>query len=407
VTPLQVGFAKRDITPLAGCILAGNGDFVSEGVHDSLYARAVVFDNGKQRVAMVSCDLLGLNSDFSAAVAGELGEEQWSGVLITCTHTHNGPCTRFFRTSHLALRDESYFDRLLREVVGAIREAHMGCRPAVMKFARGLSCENFNRRLVTPDGRAHFYNPPTLRENPSLAALDGGVTDPELTAIQFFDKDNLAFLTLVQYAAHPLTIGVHANVISADYPGRLVQLLEDAYGVPAVFLQGACGDLHCRGLFAGFERMETMAQSLAGETMRILDFPGLLPQELAMSFSKTIVRLPVDSVRREAGSWIPEIFGTHCSVEMAALSLGPIVFCGVPGELCCEPGLQIKWHSPFQQTWILYNCNAYAGYLILPRGYIEGGYEAGGNCLLPSACQLVADTASNLCEKVHHQIPTP
>lgn len=401
---MKVGFAKRDITPEVGVFLAGNGDYQSKRLHDPLYARAVVLTDGDHWVALVSCDLIGIDHESVSRVRELLREQgftQTEAVLISCTHTHNGPHTRFLRrppTHHEP--DPAYMDQLHHAVADAIVEASRELRPATMKYARGLAYENFNRRLVTPDGTAHFYNPGTLRKRPELAELNGGVVDRELDVLQFLDPSGKPFLTLAHYAAHPLTIGIYEDVISTDYCGRFVGMLEEAYGVPAVFFQGACGDIHSKGLFEGFERCEEMAANLTAETRRILESEECGRAVPSLAWAQTVVRLPVDPARREQGGWNPEIFGENFIAEMTAVALGPVVMVSLPGELCCQPGLEIRWNSPFAQTWLLYLCNSHAAYLVPPRAYTEGGYEAGANCLRPEACPLMVRTAQDLCRRL-------
>ena len=66
VTPLtagelRLGTAAVKITPPLGTPMAGyySGGQL-QGVLDDIYAKAVVFDDGKTKAAMVACDLIGL-----------------------------------------------------------------------------------------------------------------------------------------------------------------------------------------------------------------------------------------------------------------------------------------------------------------------------------------------------------
>src|SRR5438270_10493166 len=57
---LKAGAAKVDITPPTGFAMWGYGarhDLPSNGVLDPLYARALVLEVGKERIAIVSLDL--------------------------------------------------------------------------------------------------------------------------------------------------------------------------------------------------------------------------------------------------------------------------------------------------------------------------------------------------------------
>lgn len=402
---LQAGYAKRDITPEVGVFLAGNGlKYQSEAVHDRLFARAVVLKWNDEWVAMVSCDLLSIEPKHVANVRCLLrsaGVGKPDHVFISCTHTHNGPGVAYMRDGASPEPDDHYVRRVEEAIAATIIEADRAGVAVSMKYARGLAHENFNRRMVTPDGEAHFYNPGTLRKRPALAELVGGVTDSELNAVQLLKLDGSVFLTLVHYAAHPLTIGAAANVISADFCGPLVEQLERQYAAPAMFIQGACGDLHCKGLFAGFERQREMADNLAREASRILEDPGASHCEPTLEVATRRVELPVDQPRREKWGWNPALFTDVHVAELGAVALGPVVFTLSPGEMCCELALRIKWCSPFAQTWFLFNCNSCCGYFSVPRTHREGGYEGDrGTCLEPEAGELIATTTLELCQAI-------
>ena len=71
---LTAGIAKSDITPPVGTPLAGYGGRMakpSTGVHDPTEARALIIDNGTERIAFVSVDHLGFDhgkiEDFKGA----------------------------------------------------------------------------------------------------------------------------------------------------------------------------------------------------------------------------------------------------------------------------------------------------------------------------------------------------
>ncbi len=57
---LLAGTAKADVTPPVGGPMYGygaRGANVSTGVHDPLYAKAIVFDDGTTKLAIASLDL--------------------------------------------------------------------------------------------------------------------------------------------------------------------------------------------------------------------------------------------------------------------------------------------------------------------------------------------------------------
>ena len=61
--------------------------------------------------------------------------------------------------------------------------------------------------------------------------------------------------------------------------------------------------------------------------------------------------------------------------EIQLLAIGDSAWVGVPGELFCQIGLDIKEQSPFAHTYVVGYANCYQGYFPTPIAYTEGGYE--------------------------------
>ncbi|MRR21969.1 hypothetical protein EG830_03195, partial [bacterium] len=83
--PIRAGAAKVDITPAAGELPA-----TWEGIHDRIYSRAVVIDNGVTSAALITVDI-GMMSDkiwtsLTARAEKELGIPAVN-VMLTATHT--------------------------------------------------------------------------------------------------------------------------------------------------------------------------------------------------------------------------------------------------------------------------------------------------------------------------------
>src|SRR2546427_11198873 len=83
---LEVGAAEIDITPPVGHRMAGYFDErLSTGVHDPLKAKAIVIRQGREKIAMVFCDLVGfaLNVTTNArAQASQLTGIPVSNIVI-------------------------------------------------------------------------------------------------------------------------------------------------------------------------------------------------------------------------------------------------------------------------------------------------------------------------------------
>ena len=62
-------------------------------------------------------------------------------------------------------------------------------------------------------------------------------------------------------------------------------------------------------------------------------------------------------------------------LELQCISIGDCAFAGMPGELLAEPGLEIKWNSPFRRTWVASLSTGFCGYMSPANFMVAGGYE--------------------------------
>jgi predicted neutral ceramidase superfamily lipid hydrolase len=96
VRKIRAGASASKITPPVGGDLAGYArrEGPSVGVHDDLWCRTLVLDDGDTRLALVALDLLSVDFEVAAllhgAVAGAVGTAP-DHVLVNCTHTHAAP----------------------------------------------------------------------------------------------------------------------------------------------------------------------------------------------------------------------------------------------------------------------------------------------------------------------------
>ena len=142
---LTAGFSKVCISPPIGAPLAGFAarQGVSEGIHDDLFARALVLANGEAVVALVSVDLLALSGDFIKRVREAIQRRTSidpSSVMIASTHTHAGPVTitTFFNPEESV--DSAYMDSLAEPSSKASpMPGGLGFRPELASVWRKLT----------------------------------------------------------------------------------------------------------------------------------------------------------------------------------------------------------------------------------------------------------------------------
>ena len=144
--------AKADVTPPPGVRMYGygaRGENVSTGVHDPLYAKAIVLSDGQRTAAWVTMDLgyadKPLTRDVRAAVSAALG---FDDVFLTSSHTHSGPTF----VPDFPSAATPWVQELRRKVIAAIVEAHGALQPARLGVGWGQVDLGHNRRRVRADG---------------------------------------------------------------------------------------------------------------------------------------------------------------------------------------------------------------------------------------------------------------
>src|SRR5574340_1552562 len=184
---LRVGAARNVITPGLGARIAGYfEERLAQDIHDDLYAKAIVLESGGTSVAIVVCDLIGVQletTDRAKELAQELTGIPAEHILITATHTHFGPDTH--RGANV-MHGMDYVDWLPGRIADSVRLAQNRLRPARVAHACGQCPEEvYNRRFRMKDGGV-VTNPG--RGNPDILA-PAGPTDPEVGLLAFVDAE--------------------------------------------------------------------------------------------------------------------------------------------------------------------------------------------------------------------------
>ena len=405
---LKINTIKQIITPEIGTRLAGYPrNSVSYKVHDDLLVSGIAFDDGNNKAVVLSFDLIGLDEDLINQIRQECGiicGIDPEDIVLTCTHTHSGPYTT--RDEGLA-RNEDYIEKLIDYCREAVKGAFEEMIEVYVFHYSVNAYENLNRRLISP-ANTYLYLP----DNKHLLKTAEGIVDPELGILYFMNAESKdAEAVFVNYTAHPLTSqsgGLSSSIITSDYPGILREHVENEIGGVCVFTQGACGDIHPREFESGFTRTEEMGKNLAKKVIHgYYAVTGYFSSEPETQYRLTDPTIQVHSIRfdmfsgdkQQGENLSPEAEKSILSTKLQFLQIGEVCLVGVPGELLVEPGLEIKWHSPYRKTFILYNSTAYLGYIAHTNAFISGGYESSSSHFNKySAFNLVSNAVQGLIE---------
>lgn len=387
---VRIAHFRVDISPEVGSNICGYApEQRSVEKHDPLYACGLLIEDADEKALMVALDLVGLDAEVTrglrARCAAVLGVRD-EAVFLSCTHNHSGPeCVRLIDPPDAF--DRAYMAKLektLVESVSALKDVPLvECE---VMFNSVQVDENYNRRFVTGDNVASF----TPHRRVLIPGCDGPA-DKELGLLLFYPVnrepkkvpgyDAPAYI-IGNYAAHALAShapGRGGLRITADFPGFYRDYLRRETGAEAMFVQGAGGDLVPKNDELGLEAARRTGVNLAMATVNAAIDCERNPQRYAIHdprvrASLRSFSLPLRNRFRKLVQ--PEYQGKdEMPLEVQCLSIGDVAYVGMPGELLCELGLEIKWHSPYRKTWIANLSTGVAGYFCGGNMLVQGGYE--------------------------------
>jgi neutral/alkaline ceramidase-like enzyme len=380
---LTAGVAKSDITPPVGTPLAGYGARraqPSTGVHDPTEARALIIDNGSEKIAFVSVDHLGFDHGMVErirSIAYEATQIRPDHIYVMSSHTHSGGGSYMEMLPLLANVLAGKFDPKTRafyeqRTAEAIIAANKTLKPARIAIgageARGIS--RF-RSTWPPDGPVDTGKPMAV---------------------------------LMNFAAHPTVLGAENMTFSADFVGYARNAIERMIGgdAMAIFANGAQGTIAPRA-FQGddaWQRAENVGTILATEAFKILLM--IKPQD---SVDIKLVRTPltlkiVPTSVFPAGMTYPPSYES----EISAISFdNRIAFVAIPGELGSILNFQVKERGKllgFEKTFLLGLTNDALGYIISEDEYRHKTYESTISLFGPTFGAFIANESFQLLEKL-------
>ena len=428
----RAGLAEIEITPPAGYRMDGYfTERLNTGLKDPLKAKALVFQQGDTRTALVVCDLIGvplsLTAEVRALAAARTGIPA-SHIAITATHTHTGPLfsgerARVFSEQAAAkhgtdpLAAVKYPEMLRDRLVEVIVSANAGLSAAALEFV--LASEDrvsFNRRFHMKDGTVRF-NPGVL--NPDIVRAAGPI-DTDLPFL-LITKDKQPVGSLTVFALHLDTVG--GTEYSADYPAHLAHELRREFGESFVsmFGTGTCGDINHidvigkRRTYARLIGQQLAVSALSARQRQPLAAPSLAAASARLTLP---LREVSDAQVAAARASIPKI-GTGDLPFLAQVEIvstldlsrrGPALEAEVqvfrlhadlaivllPGEVFVDLGLAIKRASPFKHTLVVELANDNPAYIPTAKAFEEGSYETVNSRIVPGGGERLVTEAVRL-----------
>lgn len=358
----KAGAAYRVITPdpllpVSGGI--GKPKPVTQKKGD-LFARAIVFEKGDTRVAIVSIDNLGW-----PAALGDKSRKLIKGIppeniIIGVTHTHSAPDAYAFPDENGNIgADLDYLNWCTIQIADAVNEAIKNLKPASLKIA----VDKANGKI------AYNYYAPRLY-------------DPRCGVIQAVSSENEdeVIATLVNYAIHPEIIGSGRGILTPDLCGPLYTRIEEKVGGLALFMNSAQGGMVTAdnrrpgGKEANdWEECNRIGNLLADEALRIISKAEVQKDPELYCNSKK-VEFPVDSellrfILNNSPLAGMTSDGKTVSTRINLLNIGTAQVLTIPGEALPNIGYYLKRKMHTEQPFLFGLTNDAFGYILTKEDF--------------------------------------
>ena len=331
---IRAGWAKGNITPPKPISLAGYGNRLGRkyrGVRDSTYVRAFVFKNRRSQHALVAADMLIFPPALIKQLRKDLPPIGWrmDQLYPTATHTHNGSggwAPRLVGRLIAGRYRRREVKRLSGIIVHAIRRAAADAEPVRLGFAQLDAADCVNNRLVG----------------------EAGTRDTLLNVLKLMKPSGETAL-ITSFSAHATVLPSRNYTLSRDYPGALVDLLEEnssattsattAAVTMAAFCAGGVGSHSPRNQTSDGAGLDELADRLARKILlRLPEIETRYQSELRSLTVPLALRKPQWRLGRNVRlrPWVFYWLYGKYPASLTALQLGSTLWLGTPCDFSGE-----------------------------------------------------------------------
>jgi hypothetical protein len=372
------GASSEPVNPPSGTFIAGaDRNRVFTGVKDSLFVKAVVMNDGRTSVALVTIDCIGLlNPEIRqiqklAAAASSVPAEN---IIVSSTHTHAGPdVVGIWGPDPLTTgRDSAYLNFLVEAAARQIINADKNRVAAQMHGTEGIYTANWFSNICKEE------------------------VDPGVSVIRISTTSGAPLASLTNFACHPTFLDTHFSVVSADYPGAFYRQMDRKLGGINLFLQGAIGGWvqPADELFTGkgssvnqpeaFMLADRYGKDLADSVLQLLKSAAKI-EDPVINYRNLDFKFPVDNqnwkLLSQAGV-IKREFTDSVQTTISWFSVGNAQFVTHPGETTPWLGLKTKALMKSGPRFVLGLSQDALGYIVKPEFFtdstrLHAGYLTG------------------------------
>jgi hypothetical protein len=380
--------------------LGGYGERMNkpaEGIHDSIYAKALALKSGDSKYLIITMDILGLPSNFKTDLIKRIEKKGWKAenVMLLPSHSHGSlemaaiNSKNVFGVPQIGIFQPELLSFLLDKTERLVLEA-----------------DNNYREVKIGTGSEKFDGLNRNRRKDSFI-------DNELTVTRVDLANGQPLAALVNWTAHPTFIGGDDMLVSAEWPGYLQTEMEKTIGqgVVVMYYNGAEGDQSpvYNGKGGAYEKIQGYGKIMSGKALEV--YKQIQPKtENQLAFNYQIIDLPEQvahpdfmetggaeyGLNKQTVKVIMDALGPK-KVGMGSVRIGDFVLVGIPGELVAELGIKIKdslKNENAKHVAIGGLANEWISYILTADEYVNGsGYEASVSFYGPKLGEIITNSA--------------
>ena len=351
------------------------------GIHDNIYAKAIVFKNHEKLFSLVTADMQSFPPYFKTQLVDTLKEFGWSAenILLLPSHSHSSVemmsihIKNNLNIPQIGIFNSNVLKLMIMNFSNVILEAQKNLQPITMgTIKQELDDWNRNRRK------------------------GNSIVDKDLLITRINRMDNSPLAILINWTAHPTFMGPEDMEFSGGWPGELQRTIEKLSNsnTTAFYYNGAEGDQSPTPRLHNASNLEQamaygadlgklsweLSKNIKTKRIHTFDYHhfdiALPPRRWHPTFMMTGGR--EYGINSEQADYIINLLFPD-STSSSFLNIGDLLIVGVPGEMTAELGKEIKDRAreitEIEFVTIGGLANEWISYILSEEEYEKGGYE--------------------------------
>ena len=429
---LQVGFARKNITPDYSVPLSGYGNTsmrMSTDMLDYLYTSVMAISDGENTVLLIENDLGAAVRTVFDQVRDKLNKKTGiplENIMVAVDHIHSGP--DLYNTGEPSIA--KYTPVVVDAMVTAGQEAIEDMKPAAISAGETQVQDlNFVRHYILEDG--HVRGPSFGLQYNSPKVGHTHEPDRQLQVLSI-SREGGEEIVLINWQSHPqMATGTNYNSLTSDTVGAMREYVEDQRDCKVFYVLGASGDVQAVSLIDSenvYTDHKSYGKALGDAVLGVLN--GQMEtletgpvSVLAKAYTATVDKSEVDKVvdaRAIYDQWTRDNdydaavaagepvginspyhangiikkseLGDTQTFDIYAFGIGDLGFVFAPYEMFCENGKYIKDNSPFGRTIVCSMANDSYNYISAAEGFDYNCYEANTGRFVKGTGEDLAET---------------